>query len=128
MGGMLREVGDLSPAEDEMKKMKVIISSMTKGERDNYKIVKESRIDRIAKGSGNTIQAVKDFLAKFKQMEKMMGGMMGMLKGGGMPSMPGMPGMPSLPGMPGSNPGYRQEKKKKEKGGKKKSKWGKGYF
>ena len=128
MGGMLREVGDLSPAEDEMKKMKVIISSMTKGERDNYKIVKESRIDRIAKGSGNTIQAVKDFLAKFKQMEKMMGGMMGMLKGGGMPSMPGMPGMPSLPGMPGSNAGYRQEKKKKEKGGKKKSKWGKGYF
>ena len=105
--------------------MKVIISSMTKGERDNYKIVKESRIDRIAKGSGNTIQAVKDFLAKFKQMEKMMGGMMGMLKGGGMPS---MPGMPSLPGMPGSNAGYRQEKKKKEKGGKKKSKWGKGYF
>ena len=35
----------------------------------NYKIIKDSRIERIAKGSGNTVQSVKDFLSKFKQME-----------------------------------------------------------
>jgi UDP-N-acetylmuramate: L-alanyl-gamma-D-glutamyl-meso-diaminopimelate ligase len=35
MGGALRQMGDLSPAENEMKKMKVIINSMTKKERED---------------------------------------------------------------------------------------------
>ena len=131
MGGALRDIGDLSPAEGEMNKMKVIIQSMTKKERDNYKIVKESRIERIAKGSGNTIKAVKDFLQKFQQMEKMMGGMMQMMKGGGMPSLPGMGGgFPGIPGMGGqkgfrSLPGQKGPKKKKGKG---KGPWGGGFF
>ena len=38
---------------------------MTKKEKDNHKIIKESRITRIAKGSGTTDQAVKDFLNAF---------------------------------------------------------------
>lgn len=122
MGGMLRQIGDLSPAEDEMKRMKVIISSMTKQERQNYKIIKESRMNRIAKGSGNTEQAVKDFIAKFKQMEKMMGGMMQMMKGGG--GMPGMPGAgANMPGMPDMGMG-----RKKRKGPKKGGPWGGGFF
>lgn len=133
MGGMLRQIGDLSPAEDEMKRMRVIINSMTKAERADYKIIKESRIERIAKGSGNTVQAVKDFIAKFKQMEQMMGGMMQMMKGGGIPGMGGMPGMPGMRDMglpPGMNasPGFRQQKQKKNKKGKKKGPWGGGYF
>jgi signal recognition particle subunit SRP54 len=121
MGGMLRQIGDLSPAENEMKRMRVIINSMTKQERQDYKIIKESRIERIAKGSGNTVAQVKDFIAKFKQMEKMMGGMMQMMKGGGMPGMPGMGGMPG--GMP-QMPGMGKPKKKRKKGGP----WGGGFF
>jgi signal recognition particle subunit SRP54 len=126
MGGMLRQIGDLSPAEAEMKKMKVIISSMTKQERLDYKIVKESRLKRIASGSGTTEQAVKDFFSKFKQMEQMMAGMSAMMKGGGFPGIPGMgqkkgfradPDAMQLPGMGG------KEKKKSGKGP-----WGKGYF
>ncbi len=129
MGGVLRDVGDLSPAENEMSRMKVIISSMTKAERKNYKIIKESRIERIAKGSGNTVQSVKDFLAKFKQMEKMMTGMMGMFKGGGLPGMPGLPGMGGAEGNPmGLQNGFRNPGKKKPKKGKKGNPWGKGYF
>jgi len=118
MGGMLRQIGDLSPAENEMARMRVIINSMTKQERQDYKVIKESRIERIAKGSGNTVAQVKDFIAKFKQMEKMMGGMMQMMKGGGMPGMPGMGGMPGMPGMGG------KPKKKRKKGGQ----WGGGFF
>ena len=121
MGGMLRQVGDLSPAEDEMKKMKIIIQSMTKKEKDNHKIIKESRITRIAKGSGTTEEAVKDFLQKFEQMQGMMINMMGMMKGGGMPNIPGMPQMP----------GFRQaagQGGKKKKGGKKKGSFGKRFF
>ncbi len=120
MGGALRDIGDLSPAEDEMKKMKIIISSMTKKERQDYKIVKESRIGRIAKGSGSTIKAVQDFLAKFRQMEKMMGGMMSMMKGGA-PAMPGMPGAKGFRQPPGAG-------KKKKKKGKGKGPWGGGFF
>lgn len=130
MGGMLRQIGDLSPAENEMKRMKVIISSMTKAERQDYKIIKESRLKRIAAGSGTTHDQVKDFLGKFKQMEQMMGGMAAMMNGGGFPGMPGLPGM-------GPKKGFRQDPnavnpfgemggKEKKKGGK--GPWGKGYF
>lgn len=125
MGGMLRQLGDLSPAENEMKKMKVIISSMTKEERQNYKVIKESRLKRIASGSGSTEAAVSDFIGKFKQMEQMMGGLSSMMKGGGMPSLPGMGPQKgfrqeagAMPQMPGG-----KQKKKSSKGP-----WGKGYF
>ena len=128
MGGMLRQIGDLSPAENEMKKMKVIISSMTKGERQDYKLIKESRMKRIARGAGVADESVKDFLSKFRQMEQMMGGLSSMMKGGGMGGFPGMPGM-------GPQKGFRQEAgamqqdfsgKQKKKGTK--GPWGKGYF
>ncbi len=128
MGGMMKQVGDLGAAEDEMKKMKVIIQSMSKKERNDYKIIKDSHVKRIARGSGNPESAVRDFINKFKQMEKMMGGMMQMMKGG-MPGMPGMgggfPGMPGggAPGLPGGNPFDGGKKKKNKKGG-----WGGGFF
>lgn len=121
MGGMLRQVGDLSPAEDEMAKMKVLINSMTKKERDNHKLLKEpSRVARIARGSGKTEADVRDFVSKFEQMQKMMIGMMGMMKGGGMPNIPGMPSMP----------GFRKAPKasQKTKKGGKKSPFGNRFF
>jgi signal recognition particle subunit SRP54 len=120
MGGMLRDVGDLSPAEAEMDRMKIIIGSMTKKERADYKIVKTSHIKRIANGSGTKLTEVQDFLAKFKQMEQMMKSMSGMMSGGGFPGMSGMPGMG------GGQNGFRQEATggKKRKKGKKKSPWG----
>lgn len=125
MGGMMKQIGDLSPAENEMKRMRVIIDSMTKEERQNYKIINDSRMNRIAKGSGNPLASVKDFLGKFRQMEKMMGGMMQMMKGG----FPGMPGMPGFGGA--AQPGFRQQPGLEDKGSKKgkgKGPWGKGYF
>lgn len=122
MGGMLKQVGDLTPAENEMKRMRVIINSMTAKERDDYKIMKDSHIKRIARGSGNTEAQVRDFIAKFKQMEQMMGGLSQMMKGGGMPGMPGMPGMGGMPDFPGLGGG--KKKKPRKKGGK----WGGGFF
>ncbi len=122
MGSALREVGDLGPAENEMTRMKVIISSMTKKERQDYKIVDSSRISRIARGSGTSEGDVREFLNKFKQMEKMMKGMMKMFKGGGMPSFPGMPGGGGFP----MGPGGKMPKSPKKKG--KKGPWGGGHF
>jgi len=125
MGGALREMGDLSPAENEMKRMKVIISSMTKKERQNYKVMKDSHVIRVAKGSGTSEPQVRDFIAKFKQMEQMMGGMMSMMKGGGMPGMPGM-GHGAKAGFrsTGEDNPFGQKSKKKPGSG---NPWGK-YF
>ncbi|MEX0797803.1 MAG: signal recognition particle protein [Bacteriovoracaceae bacterium] len=121
MGGMLRNLGDLSPAENEMKKMRVMINSMTKKEKDDHKLLKnESRVKRIASGSGTTEQAVKEFLKKFEQMQEMMINMAGMMKGGGMPSIPGM----------GPMNGFRQSagQNRKKKKGKKKNPFGSRFF
>lgn len=90
MGGALRQIGDLSPAEAEMKKMKVIINSMTNKEREDVNLIDGSRRKRIAAGSGKTVQDVNLFIERFGQMRQMMVGMMGMMKGGGLPNLPGM--------------------------------------
>ncbi len=118
MGGMLRQMGDLSPAEDEMKKMRVITDSMTIKEKEDHKILNESRISRIAKGCGRKESDIKEFIKKFEQMQSMMINMMGAMKGGGLPQIPGMPAMP----------GFRQGPKQKAKKGKKKSPFGNKFF
>lgn len=90
MGGALRQMGDLSAAEAEMKKMKVIINSMTKKEREDVDLIDGSRRKRIATGAGRSVQEVNQFIEKFGQMRQTMVGMMGMMKGGGLPNIPGM--------------------------------------
>lgn len=93
------DLGDLAPAEKEMKKVEAIIQSMTKEERKNPDILKASRKIRIAKGSGTDVSDVNKLLKQFEQMKAMMK----MFSGGKMPSMPAMPkgGFPGLPGMRG---------------------------
>ncbi len=82
MGGLMRQMGDLSPAENEMTKMKVLIGSMTKNERKDYKLMKvPSRAQRVAKGSGHKVQDVKQFIEKFEMMRNMMFSMSGFMGG-----------------------------------------------
>jgi signal recognition particle GTPase len=52
-----------------------MINSMTKAEKRDAALLKSSqaRIARIAKGAGCTEKEVKEFLAQFEKMEKMMG-------------------------------------------------------
>lgn len=126
MGGALRQMGDLSPAENEMKKMKVIINSMTKKEREDVDLIDGSRRKRIAAGAGRTVQEVNQFIERFGQMRQMMVGMMGMMKGGGLPNIPGM----------GPVKGFRQAPQAQnqqmfgegDKKGQKKGQFGKKYF
>ena len=58
--------------EDEMKNFEVIINSMTKEERENPEILKNSRKCRIAKGSGKTNADVNKVIKKYDQMKMMM--------------------------------------------------------
>lgn len=56
----------------EFAKLEAMISSMTIKERKRPEIIKASRKQRIAKGSGTTVQDINKLLSQFEQMQKMM--------------------------------------------------------
>jgi len=70
--GMPKEDVDLSKGESEMNKMEAVISSMTLKERRNPKILNYSRKQRIAKGSGTTLQSINRLLKQYDQLKKTM--------------------------------------------------------
>lgn len=63
--------------EGKMNMMKAIIQSMTKRERENPNIINASRKNRIAKGSGTSVQEVNKVLKQFEQTKQMMKQMRG---------------------------------------------------
>lgn len=58
--------------EKDINRIKAIIQSMTKKERDNPDIIDSSRRKRIAQGSGTSVQEVNKILKQFKETKKMM--------------------------------------------------------
>jgi len=58
--------------EKELKRIEAMIYSMTPYERHNPQIIKGSRRERIAKGSGTTTQDVNSLIKQFQQMQRMM--------------------------------------------------------
>lgn len=76
-------------SEENMKKFMCMMESMTADELDDPNIIKSTRIQRIARGSGTDPKDIKQLLTQFNQMKKMMKGMkkgMGR-RGGKMPNM-----------------------------------------
>jgi len=74
----------LKQQEEKMKKWKYMIQSMTPEERRNPEIINESRIRRIAKGSGTREEEVRELLDQFFKMKKIMkslGGIKGLKRG-----------------------------------------------
>ena len=70
--------------EKQLKKIEVMISSMTKEERKNPDILNSSRKKRIAKGAGVSLDEFNKFIQQFDMMRKMMkglGGFKDMMKG-----------------------------------------------
>ena len=53
-------------------RIEAIILSMTKKERKHPEIIKASRKERVAKGSGTSVQEVNKLLKQFEDMKKMM--------------------------------------------------------
>jgi signal recognition particle subunit SRP54 len=70
--GQLKQLKNMKPDERELVRVEAIINSMTKEERENYKMINGSRRRRIALGSGTTIQDVNRLLKNFAQTKKMM--------------------------------------------------------
>ena len=69
-----------------------MIDSMTEKERVKPSLFNESRVRRIAKGSGTKAAEVMDLIKRFKAMRNMMG-MMGKGMGGLLGKIPGMGGL-----------------------------------
>ncbi|NHI91725.1 MAG: signal recognition particle protein [Candidatus Lokiarchaeota archaeon] len=85
-------------ADDQIDKIKYILDSMTKEEKNEPKIINASRIKRVARGSGTSERDIKDFLSQFNMMKKMVkqfGKQRKFRKGGKGPIPGGIPGMPT---------------------------------
>ena len=70
--GMGKAMKNLDIDDDSFKPIEAIIKSMTPHERENPDIINGSRRNRIAKGSGTSIQQVNQLLKQFNEMRKMM--------------------------------------------------------
>jgi signal recognition particle subunit SRP54 len=141
MGGVLAMLPGIGKAQKQieaanlddsvLKRQQAIISSMTRSERKNPKLLNASRKKRVAAGSGTSVQDINKLVKMHRQMADMMKtmgkkrGALSALFGGGMPQMPAdlpdggdlpkgtelpanFPGLPGgglpggLPGLPGA--------------------------
>ncbi len=70
--GMGKAIKDVEIPDDPFKSIKAIVGSMTPLERLNPDIIKGSRRQRIARGSGTDIAEVNKILKQFEEMRKVM--------------------------------------------------------
>ena len=63
---------DVKIDDKEFERIEAMISSMTKEERKNPKLLNGNRRVRIAKGSGTTVQEINKFMKSFEMTQKMM--------------------------------------------------------
>ena len=84
----MNQIKDLKVDDKEFVKIEAIICSMTKQEKRDTKLLNASRRQRIAKGSGTTVQDINKFIKSFEMTQKMMkkmknnkGGMKKLLNG-----------------------------------------------
>ena len=71
LGGKLK-LAEENIDEKKIAKTKAIIQSMTMYERENPNVINSSRKQRIAKGSGTSVQDVNTLLRQFEQSKQMM--------------------------------------------------------
>jgi signal recognition particle subunit SRP54 len=68
---------ELETTQEKLRKFKIIMASMTREELEDPKIVKSSRVKRIARGSGMKTQDVRALLNHYNTTKKQMRGLMG---------------------------------------------------
>ncbi|MBR5814080.1 MAG: signal recognition particle protein [Bacteroidaceae bacterium] len=84
--GVGKAVKDMDIDDNAFKSVEAIIRSMTPKERANPDIINNSRKERIARGSGTTLQEVNKLMKQFEQIRKTMKS----VAGGKFPGLPGM--------------------------------------
>lgn len=108
LGGMMKLIPgmgqlagqlDEAKADNKMKKSEAIILSMTMEERENPKILRASRKNRIAKGSGTTVADVNRLLNEYEKMKQVMKQMGAMAGSGKTPNMGALGAMKNMRNM-----------------------------
>ncbi|RGC17475.1 signal recognition particle protein [Absiella sp. AM54-8XD] len=122
LGGMMKLIPGFSQmagqidedkADSKLKKSKAIILSMTPEERENPSILRASRKNRIAKGSGTSVADVNRCINGFEKMKTVMKQMSSMAKGGKMPGMGGMGALGGMKQMRAMNKAMKKNKKRR---------------
>lgn len=122
LGGMMKLIPgfsqmagqvDEAKADNKMKKSKAIILSMTLEEREDPSILRASRKNRIAKGSGTSVADVNRCISEFEKMKQVMKQMSSMAKGGKMPGMGGMGALGGMKQMHAMKKAVRKNKKRR---------------
>ncbi|NLK25334.1 MAG: signal recognition particle protein [Euryarchaeota archaeon] len=75
--GGLQDKVDLEESQERLRKFKIIMDSMTDEEMEDPKIVKASRINRIARGAGVETRDVRELIKQFNMSKKAVKGFMG---------------------------------------------------
>jgi signal recognition particle subunit SRP54 len=70
--GVGKVIKDIDIDDNAFKGIEAIIQSMTPYEREHPEVIRGSRVQRIAKGSGSTVQEVNRLLKQFEETRKMM--------------------------------------------------------
>ena len=68
----MNQIKDLKVDEKEFVKIEAMICSMTKEEKRDTRLLNASRRQRIARGSGTTVQDINKFIKSFEMTQKMM--------------------------------------------------------
>jgi len=96
-GKMLKGApAELQSEQADFARFDAIITSMTPGERHNPEVINGSRRQRIARGSGTSVQDVNRLLKQYAQLRKMMRQFKGME--GKLGKLKNLPGFPTLRG------------------------------
>lgn len=98
MGQLAGQI-DEAKADNKIKKSKAIIQSMTPEERENPNILRASRKNRIAKGSGVSVADVNRCLNEFEKMKQVMKQFSSLAKGGKMSNLGGLGAMKNMRAM-----------------------------
>ena len=94
--GVGKALKDVEIDDNAFKGIEAIILSMTPKERQHPEILNTSRKNRIARGSGTSLQEVNRLVKQFEQTRKMMKMVTGTKMGSMMRNMPRIPGMPKF--------------------------------
>ena len=68
----MNKFGDIKVDDKEFVKIEAIICSMTAKEKKNTRLLNASRRQRIAKGSGTTVQDINKFINSYETTQKLM--------------------------------------------------------
>ena len=105
-GGLMDQLPDdaMDVTQDRMRSFQVIMDSMTEAELENPKIIGQSRVERIARGSGTSEEAVRELLEQYRAMSRALQQFQGMGEADMQRMMKRMGGEGGMGGMGGMGP------------------------